>query len=149
MKLSIEHYLASNNPVAVNQLLQKNGIKNQVDMLGMIKGLQYVMQKKGNQIAGDLAAIDTPYKLLILSHVPEVREAVSNACGCSHFAGEDTSNCAGCGGKCGGSSNTTGDQNSVASTAKKEDTPMISAEMKSWLVPAILTGILIAVVAKG
>lgn len=149
MKVSIEHYLASNNPMSVNQLLQKNGLKNQVDVLGMIKGLQFLINKKGNAIVSDLADIDTPYKSLILAKYLPSGEIKSNACGCSGFNGEEKSNCAGCVGKCGGMSNATGDAvaSNPASDSKKDNSQ--PSDLKTWAVPALLTGILIAVIAKG
>lgn len=93
MKLSIEHYIATNNPKQVNELLAKYKIPKSKDWSDMIRKLQYVMKKHKDTIVDDLKLIDTPYKSLILSGVVEKK---SGACGCSSADGEESyQNCAG------------------------------------------------------
>jgi|ERR1035437_10401306 hypothetical protein len=115
MKLSIEHYIATNSPDATNEVLDKYGITKARDIKDLVKKVHFVVRKHKPSMI-DLAKIDTPYRQLILASVqpekapePEHKvETKSNACGCnSSFNGdeEQNSNCSGCD----GSSNATGD----------------------------------------
>jgi hypothetical protein len=123
MKMTIEHYIATNSPDAVNEVLDKYGITKARDMSDLVKKVHFVVRKHKPSMI-DLAKIDTPYKRLILASVqpekapePEHKEAKvetkSNACGCkSSSDDEQNSNCSGCD----GSSNATGDTIRVKKT---------------------------------
>ena len=104
MKISIEHYIATNNPLAVELLLKKRGIAASKNLPDAIQKLRFVMAKEGDNVIKELSNIDTPYQNLILS----TQEKTSSACGCSGADGdsEESSSCAGnpaC--KCNGDSN--------------------------------------------
>jgi len=94
MKISIEHYIATNNPSEVNAMLTRRGIPAPKNLPDAIKKLRFVMAKEGNNLIKEIASIPTPYQELILS-TQDKGETNSNACGCSGFNGEKTSNCSG------------------------------------------------------
>lgn len=94
MKISIEHYIATNNPSEVNAMLTRRGIPSPKNLPDAIQKLRFVMAKEGNSIMKEIASINTPYQELIMS-TQDKGEDKSNACGCSGFNGEQTSNCAG------------------------------------------------------
>jgi hypothetical protein len=98
-KISIEHYIATNNPLELNYLLNKRGIPSAKNVPDAIKKLRYVMTKEGNNVLKEIAEINTPYRDLILSAIDK-KEEKSNACGCSSFNGETFSNCEGGNCKC-------------------------------------------------
>lgn len=94
MKVSIEHYIATNNPSEVAAILTKRGIPAPKNLPDAIQKLQFVMSKEGNSVAKELAVVETPYQQMIKAL--NSKEESSNACGCSGFNGEKQSNCAGC-----------------------------------------------------
>lgn len=93
MKISIEHYIATNNPNAVNQMFAKRGIPASKNLQDSIQKIRFIMSKEGDSAAKELANIDTPYHSLIESS----HDVKSNACGCSGADGsnEESSNCSG------------------------------------------------------
>ncbi len=128
MKVTIEHYIATNNPNQAQAILAKYGLRAK-NMSDLIRKMNKVMKVKGEDAVKEFAAIDTPYKQMLLSTIKPVEVAApvttttatiekkssacgcsssadgdesSNACGCSGADGEETSGCDGCGGKCGG-----------------------------------------------
>lgn len=128
MKLTIEHYVATANPIQAQAVLDKYGVPKAHSMQDLIKKTHYVVLKHKEFAINDLAKIDTPYKRLILSNIPtetpiitpisslEVTpEKKSGACGCSGIDGEEKSNCSGCGGTCGGKSSFNGEEKSNCS----------------------------------
>ena len=141
MKVTIEHYIATNNPNAAQALLEKYRVPAAKSMADLIKKLHYIVAKHRDVAVLDLATIETPYKKLMVATqktvAPIIQEAAkvvnetpvivptpaptpasevkSNACGCSGFDGEEKSNCSGCGGKC-GMSNATGNKPAATET---------------------------------
>lgn len=116
MKISIEHYIATNNPSEVAAILTKRGIPAPKNLPDAIKKLQFIMSREGNNVTKELASINTPYQSLILSSQDDVSEDKSNACGCSGFDGEKKSNCSGdC--SCNKKSNATGDEEPKATVS--------------------------------
>ena len=119
MKITIEHYIATNNPSQAQAVLDKYGVPKATSMTDLLKKVHYVILKHKDFAMNDLAKIDTDYKRLILANIPAPKpvevstpspsetetvlavEKLSNACGCSGMDGEH-SNCSGCGGTCGG-----------------------------------------------
>lgn len=128
MKVTIEHYIATNNPNQAQAILAKYGLRAK-NMSDLIRKMNKVMKVKGEEAVKEFAAIDTPYKQMLLSTIKPVEVSApittttttiekkssacgcsssadgdesSNACGCSGADGEETSGCDGCGGKCGG-----------------------------------------------
>ncbi len=102
MKISIEHYIVTNNPASVNAMFVKRGIAPAKNLADGIQKLRYILAKEGQAALDEVGGIDTPYQKLIISthHVPQP-ESKSNACGCSGADGEKTSNCSGTDCKCG------------------------------------------------
>lgn len=96
MKISIEHYIATNNPRAVEELLKRKGIPAPKNLPDAIGKLNLLMKREGNEITKELSEIKTPYQLLVLSSKED--EKTSSACGCSGFGGngEQLYNCSGC-----------------------------------------------------
>jgi hypothetical protein len=125
MKLTIEHYVATNNPIQAQAVLDKYGVPKANSMNDLLKKVHYVVLKHKDFAMNDLSKIDTPYRRLILANIPVPAnkptettspsstetvlavEKLSNACGCSGIDGEPKSNCAGCGGTCGGKKSST------------------------------------------
>ncbi len=70
MKLTIEHYIASNNPGAAQQVIQKYGVPQAHDMHDLLRKVHAVVLKNKGAAMMDLASIDTPYRQLILSSLP-------------------------------------------------------------------------------
>lgn len=111
MKISLEHYIATNNKPAADALLAKYGVAKATSWADLIRKVRYVLQKYKEDAARDLASIDTPYKRLIETYsitLPAVSQPTTNqelrsgACGCSSADGQSScdGNCS-CGGKCG------------------------------------------------
>lgn len=82
--MTIEQYLALNNPRAVAEVLEANGSRK-IDKKNIMDVLVRFTEKKGDYAFEQLAKIDTPYRRLILSQIEETK-----------------SGCSGCGGTCGG-----------------------------------------------
>lgn len=103
MKVTIEHYIATNNPNEAQAVLSKYGVRVK-NMPDMIRKMHMVMKQYGEKAVRDFAAINTPYKSLLLSTLPaavpsSAVETKSSACGCSSSAdGEESSNACGCSG---------------------------------------------------
>ena len=96
MRITIEHYLATNNPREVEELLKRKGVPPPKNLPDAIGKLNLLMKREGNEIVKELSLIKTPYSDLNLS---TQEEKVSSACGCSSFGGnggEQISNCSGC-----------------------------------------------------
>lgn len=106
MKISIEHYIVTNNRPAVEAMFKKRGIPPSKNLPDALQKLRAIMAKEGHNALDEIAGISTPYQQLILSTHEGVKpEAKSSACGCSGADGEKSSSCDGackCGGKCGG-----------------------------------------------
>lgn len=98
MRITIEHYLATNNPREVEELLKRKGVPPPKNLPDAIGKLNLLMKREGNEIVKELALVNTPYRDLILSTSKE-DEKTSSACGCSGFGGnggEQMYNCSGC-----------------------------------------------------
>lgn len=141
MKVTIEHYIATNNPNEAQTILAKYGVRAS-NMSDLIRKMHRVMKTHGESAVKDFASIDTPYRSLLLSTIkpiaPIVTETKSSACGCSGVDGEESSNacgcsgadgseetsgCDGCGGKCGGKkSNVEGDKKVEVPASKEPET---------------------------
>jgi hypothetical protein len=138
MKVTIEHYVATNNPIQAQAVLDKYGVPKAKSMSDLVKKVHYVVLKHKDFAITDLSKIDTPYRRLILANIPMPKptpaepteskisplatetilavEKTSGACGCSGIDGEQQSNCSGCGGTCGGKkSSANGEQQSNCS----------------------------------
>lgn len=87
MRITIEHYIATNNPAAVDGMLSKRGIPRAKNLPDAISKLRTILKREGDIAAKELASIQTPYQQMISS----TQETTSNACGCK----EDKSNCCG------------------------------------------------------
>jgi hypothetical protein len=153
MKVTIEQYIATNNPNQAQAVLAKYGLKAR-DMSDLIRKMHKLMKVKGEEAVRDFAAINTPYKQLLLSTITPVETAApvsvekkssacgcessadgseqsSNACGCSGADGEQTSGCDGCGGKCGGknkASNVEGDTKAAPVVEAKAEAPKVETK---------------------
>jgi hypothetical protein len=115
-KIKLVELLAYNAQVPSRELLQKYGIsdpKNTHELSDKLEQL-YLTATDKSTIEKSFAEIH-PHKDLILAYLSEnapsktivkVEEPLSAACGCSGF--DSYSNCSGCGGTCGGSSNAEG-----------------------------------------
>lgn len=157
MKVTIEHYIATNNPNEAQAVLAKYGVRVK-NMPDMIRKMHMVMKQYGSQAVKDFAAINTPYKGMLLSMLPaatpspaaEIKssacgcssnadgEESSNACGCSGADGEEMSGCDGCGGKCGmknktaaTTSNVEGEKKVAQPETKTETAPAATTEQKA------------------
>jgi len=142
MKVTIEHYIATNNPNEAQVILAKYGVKA-ANMSDLIRKMHHVMKKHGETAVTDFASINTPYRSLLLSTIKPVSttttiatekksgacgcessadgsEESSNACGCSGADGEETSGCDGKKCSCNKTSNVEGD--------KKPETPVVETK---------------------
>ena len=123
MKISIEHYIATNNPNEVAEILIKRGMPSPRSLPDAIQKLKFIMSKEGGAIVKELADIDTPYQNLIMSSLGDSKsETKSNACGCSGFDGEIKSNCSG-----DGSCSCAAKKSSVDGDTKSTDQPAASS----------------------
>lgn len=118
MTITIEEYVALNNPKEADALIRKYGIPASKSYRDLVAKLKALTKRKREEAFIEISKINTPYKELILS----ISEESSNACGCSGFDGEKKSNCAGCGGNC-GMSNADGDSKEIKSEEKIVSTP--------------------------
>ena len=147
MKISIEHYIATNNPKEVAAILTKRGIPAPKNIADAIKKLKFVMSKEGNAVTKELANIETPYQALILSTQDDNSEDKSNACGCSGFDGEKKSNCSGdC--SCNKKSNATGDEEPTKAVVAPAPAPTPTETTKDALnkhAPIIALGLLLVI----
>lgn len=91
--ISIETYIASNNPDEAMALLKEMGSPKPKDFDDLVAKLHIATKKHGAKAFERLSKMETPYKSLVLSYEEE---------------DENKSNCSG-GCKCGGSSNFSGD----------------------------------------
>lgn len=101
MRISIEHYIATNNEDGAQDVLSKYGVTKAKDLKDLIKKMRIIMTNHKEPAVKDFANLDTDYRRMILASIeqPEpvvVPESKSNACGCSGFDGEQKSNCSGC-----------------------------------------------------
>jgi hypothetical protein len=94
-RISIENYIATNNPRELNSILSKMGIPKAKSVVDASNKIRYLMSKGEEDVIKEISKIDTPYRRLILSSIEQKQEQVSNACGCSSFSSEETSNCDG------------------------------------------------------
>jgi hypothetical protein len=140
MKISIEHYIATNNPSELNSLLNKRGIPSAKNVPDAINKLRYVMSKEGNNALKEIAEINTPYKDLIISAIDK-KEEKSNACGCSSFNGENNSNCDGANCKC---KSNFDDNKEVKKDENKKDIKANEDKIEKF-VPYLAVGLLLIV----
>jgi hypothetical protein len=155
MELSIEQYIATNNPLAANNFVVKHGLKRPKNHLELVKKINYILKNKGKDAFVELSEIDTPYKRL----VSDFKETKSNACGCSGVSsadGEEQSNCSGCP-KYDNKSSADGDDNKTTPAVNKTSdnqsvkvlTPETAFKKYAPLATVVLLGgILVALIAK-
>ncbi len=115
--LSIEEYVVNSNPKGADDFLMKWGMSAPRDRTDFYEKVKYVLANGKEEAFADIAQVPTPYRDMILQFSKPIGKhdhGHSNAggCGCSGVNGK--SNCNGCGGKCGGSSNVEGE---VATTS--------------------------------
>ncbi len=89
--MTIEQYIALNNPRGVAEVLEANGSRK-VDKKNIMDVLVRFTEKKGDYAFEQLSKIDTPYRRLILSQIEETK---SGCAGCGGTCGEKKSNCCG------------------------------------------------------
>lgn len=94
MTISIEKYIALNNPREVAAILEAHGSRK-IDKTNILDVVHRFTDKKGDFAFEELAKIDTPYRRLILSTIKE--EKKSGCAGCGGTCGEKKSNCCGSG----------------------------------------------------
>ncbi len=115
-KIKLVELLAYNAQLPARELLQKHGISDPTNTHELSDKLEalYLGSQDRASIEKEFAEIH-PHKDLILTYlssnapsktIVKVEEPLSAACGCSGF--DNYSNCSGCGGTCGGSSNAEG-----------------------------------------
>jgi hypothetical protein len=153
MKISIEHYIATNNPIEVSAILTKRGIPAPKNIADAIQKLRFVMSKEGNKVSEELAGIKTPYQELIVSSQEDKSEDKSNACGCSGFDSEQSSGCNGdksC--SCNKSSNVEGESAekqvapvAAAPVAAAPATTETTKDMMTKAAPLVVIGLLLVV----
>ena len=92
MRIAIEHYIATNNPAAVDNMFAKRGIPSAKNLPDAINKIRMILKKEGDSAAKELASINTPYQQMIAAS----QDVQLNACGCSGADGsEKKSNCCG------------------------------------------------------
>lgn len=115
MNISIEEYVALNNPKASKQLLAKYGIPNPTSVEDMVTKVEFITKKYREDGLAEIASIDTPYRRLILASIDnsddEKQEEVKT---------ESRSNCVGCGGACGAKKSNIDGEGEVVATEKVE-----------------------------
>lgn len=103
--MNIEQYLSKSNPLAVQGILMKYGQEQAQTWDELPAKLRSILGVYKDAVAKDMAAIDTPYKKLILATTePVIVEKEVKV----EVPTEKKSNADGgcqCGGKCGGSNN--------------------------------------------
>jgi hypothetical protein len=152
MKISIEHYIVTNNPTEVSAILTKRGIPAPKNIADAIQKLRFVMSKEGNKVSEELAGIKTPYQELIVSSQEDKSEDKSNACGCSGFDSEQSSGCNGdksC--SCNKSSNVEGESAekqvvpAAAPVAAAPAATETTKDMMTKAAPLVVIGLLLVV----
>ena len=86
MKISIEQYVALNNPKAAKQFLEKFGFEPARSLEDLIHKVESATLHYRQDALEELGSIDTPYRRLILSTIEEDSESKSNCsggCSCS------------------------------------------------------------------
>lgn len=135
MRISIEQYVAVENPNAASKMLAKYGVPPANSLKDLATKLEVITYKYRELALTDLATIDTPYRRLIMDSMntevavatllPENVSNCDGGCSCKNKT-EEKSNCTGCGGTCGGKkSNVDGD-----SSASKDEKKEVSSEAK-------------------
>jgi len=81
--ISIEKYVALNNPKAAKEFLSKYGFEPASSIDDLVYKVESASLHFREKALEDLANIDTPYRRLILSSTESVDEGKSNCCGCS------------------------------------------------------------------
>jgi hypothetical protein len=129
MRISIEQYVAVENPRAASQMLTKYGIPPATSLKDLAEKMEVVTYKYRALAFADLAAIDTPYRRLIMDSVntevavatllPENVSNCDGGCSCKSKV-EEKSNCTGCGGTCGGKKSNVEGDNSAPKIEKRE-----------------------------
>lgn len=129
MIISIEQYVAAENPRAANQMLTKYGMPPATSLKDLAEKLSVVTFKYRALAFADLATIDTPYRRLIMDSVntevavatllPENVSNCEGGCGCKSKV-EEKSNCTGCGGTCGDKKTNVEGDNSAPKIEKRE-----------------------------
>ena len=94
MRISIEQYVAVENPKAASQFLTKYGVPQATSLKDLADKMEVVTYKYRELALADLANIDTPYRRLIMDSVNTevavatlIPENVSNCdggCGCKN-----------------------------------------------------------------
>ena len=79
MKVTIEHYIATNNPNAAQAVLAKYGVPAASSMTDLIKKIHYIVAKHKEIAILDLSTIETPYKKLITATQKTIAPIVEEA----------------------------------------------------------------------
>lgn len=132
MRISIEQYVAVENPKAAGQFLTKYGVPPANSLKDLADKMEVVTYKYRELALADLATIDTPYRRLIMDSVntevavatlmPENISNCDGGCSCKGKV-EEKSNCTGCGGTCGGKKMNVEGDTSATNIEKKEVAP--------------------------
>lgn len=91
-KLSIESYIADQNPTEVMALLKEMGCPKPKNFDDMVAKLHIATKKYGEKAFERLAEIDTPYRSLILASQEDEKSNCSGGCKCgkmSNFVDND------------------------------------------------------------
>lgn len=130
MRISIEQYVAVENPKAASQFLTKYGVPPANSLKDLADKMEVITYKYRELALQDLATIDTPYRRLIMDSIntevavatlmPENVSNCSGGCSCNK-AVEEKSNCDGCGGTCGGKKSNIDAKSDVNKTEKNDN----------------------------
>lgn len=104
MRISIEQYVAVENPNASSQMLTKYGVPSATSLKDLATKLEVITYKYRELALADLATIDTPYRRLIMDSMntevavatilPENVSNCDGGCSCKSKV-EEKSNCSG------------------------------------------------------
>lgn len=144
MRITIEHYLATNNPREVEELLKRKGVPPPKNLPDAIGKLNLLMKREGNEIVKELALVSTPYRDLILS---TQEDKVSSACGCSGFGGnggEQLYNCSGGCDKC-SKSNADAEQQPSQPQSQPQPPAQETEDKVAKYAPIVAIGLLLVV----
>lgn len=105
MRISIEQYVAVENPKAASQFLTKYGVPQATSLKDLADKMEVITYKYRELALADLANIDTPYRRLIMDSVntevavatliPENVINYDGGCSCKNKKEEKKSNCSG------------------------------------------------------
>lgn len=153
MRISIEQYVAVENPRAASQMLTKYGIPPATSLKDLAEKMEVVTYKYRALAFADLANIDTPYRRLILDSIntdvavakllPENVSNCDGGCSCKSKV-EEKSNCTGCNGTCGEKKSNAEGEPSQTKIEKKEiiseskaSNPVNSEGMDKYIMPTL------------